>query len=211
MRPPRPSRTRAALTVLLAGGMLALAACAPETAPTPAPTSTGDPTPESVAPSATGAPTATPDATAGDEIAVPARCEDIYSADMLAALESQNPPLNDPGVTMYSTEIVEALEIIEAGAPSIRCSWGVPSEVGLATNVTIVDAAEAALLLERLPANGLACESFADGTLCRVSAENSVADFGETHFVRGNGWVATHWINFDPEGYTEDIVRTLWG
>jgi hypothetical protein len=204
---PDTSRSRLALAAIVASAALALAGCVPE--PGPSPSSTGDPSPAQTTPGVTPSASATPDA--GDDMALPARCEDIYSADMLATLNEQNPPLNDPGVTMYSSQIVEALEIIESGAPSIRCSWGVPSEVGLATNVTIVDAAQVALLRETLPAEGLVCEEAGQGTLCTMSGTNDVADFGETHYLRGNGWVSTHWINYDPEGYTDDIVGMLWG
>ncbi|PZU37985.1 MAG: hypothetical protein DI573_10630 [Microbacterium sp.] len=208
MRTDTP-RSRRALTAVLASAALALAGCVPEPGPTPS--STGDPSPAQSTPGATPSASASADAGAGDDIALPARCEDIYSADMLATLTEQNPPLNDPGVTMYSSQIVEALEVIESGAPSIRCSWGVPSEVGLATNVTIVDTAQATLLRETLPAKGLVCEEAGQGTLCTMSGTNDVADFGETHYLRGNGWISTHWINYDPEGYTDDIVGMLWG
>ena len=60
---------------------------------------------------------------------------------MLASLNAANPPLNDPGVTMHSTQNVDALELLNSGIPTLRCSWGQPSEYGLATNVSVVDAA----------------------------------------------------------------------
>ena len=34
---------------------------------------------------------------------------------------------------------------------------------------------------------------------------------GETHYVGDGAVVTTAWINFAPEGYTEDVVATLWG
>jgi hypothetical protein len=44
-----------------------------------------------------------------------------------------------------------------------------------------------------------------------VDLDDNEVTLGESHFVRGDGWVTTAWINFAPEGYTEDIVSTLWG
>jgi len=147
---------------------------------------------------------------------VPGACEEIYSAAMLAQLQSANPPLNDPGVTMLSTENADLLEIIHGGAPTLRCSWGQPSEVGLATNVTAVDAEQEKAVLAALPAAGFGCEALGDGTVCRIEQKGVTLDDeeytrGETHYVGGGGLVTTAWINFAPEGYTEDIVATLWG
>ena len=123
--------------------------------------------------------------------------------------------LNDPGVTLLSTELTPGLEILES-APTIRCSWGAPSEFGLATNVTVIDQAQAETLGQAMRESGMTCADYEQGTMCRIEVEHLteddvVAKTGETHYLRGNGWVSTHWINFAPEGYTEDIVATLWG
>ena len=61
----------------------------------------------------------------------------------------------------------------------------------------------------------MTCKPHAEGTICRTREDLFVdgelyATVGETHYFRDNGWVATHWTNFAPEGYTEDIVATLW-
>ena len=151
-----------------------------------------------------------------DNIALPTECEQIYSPQMLASLTAQAPPLNDPGVTMLSTQNAELLEILHSGLPTIRCSWGAPSEFGLATNVSIVDAAQSAAIAAALRGAGFGCEQHAGGTICRadktvITQDDEQVRQGETHFVRGNGWVSTAWINFAPTGYTEDIVGTLWG
>ncbi len=135
---------------------------------------------------------------------------------MLATLMAQAPPLNDPGVTMLSTQNAELLEIMGSGIPTIRCSWGGPSEFGLATNVSIIDAGQSAAILAAVQSSGLGCADYAGGTICRIEQKRLDFDdqevaFGETHFLRGNGWVSTSWLNFAPEGYTEDIADTLWG
>ncbi|MCP2637327.1 hypothetical protein K0817_012245 [Microbacterium sp. HD4P20] len=186
--------------------------CQPEPGQTPSPASTTSleaPTPD---PSFSPIETELPDA----DFALPESCEEIYSADMLAQLQAANPPLNDPGVTMLSTESADLLEIIHSGAPTIRCSWGQPSEFGLATNVTVVDAGQADAIAAALPAAGFGCEALGDGTICRIEQRGITLDDqeytrGETHYLGEGAVVTTAWINFSPEGYTEDVVATLWG
>ena len=197
---------QSAIAVVLVG-VLALVGCA--AGPEPTMTSTGDPTPEVTTPGAS--PSAEATTKPGADISIPASCEDIYSPEMLATLESENPPLNDPAVTMDSTEVVEALEVLGSGLQTLRCSWGLPSSYGLATNITIVDAAQAQTVVDSLPERGFACEELADGTVCRAQQSDGENSFGESHYLRANGWVSTRWINFGPQGYTEDIVSTLWG
>jgi hypothetical protein len=211
----RSPRLLALLVVAATAG--GLAACAPEPGE-PTPSSTPRPSvsaSESASPTAPSTPTPTATASA-DEIALPATCEDIYSDTMLASLNSKAPPLNDPGVTLHSSQNAELLEVLSSGIPTIRCTWGAPSEFGLATNVSIVDAAQADAVLATLNSSGFGCAEQSGGTICRIEQKTITQDdqevtFGETHFVRGNGWVSTAWINFAPEGYTEDIVASLWG
>ncbi len=204
------TRVRAiAGAVLLAIGAAGLAACVPE----PAPTATS--TTSSPGATAGSGPSATPTAPAA-VLELPASCEDIYSADMLAALNAQNPPLNDPGVTMFSTQNADALDLLGSGIPTLRCTWGTPSEYGLATNVSIVDADQAAALLQSLQEQGFGCADADGGTVCAIeqqvlSQDDSIVHIGEEHLLRGNGWVSTRWIDFHPDGYLDAISATLWG
>jgi hypothetical protein len=189
---------------------LALSACAPE------PTSTS--TPSASASRTTGTPEPTTSATpsdAADEISLPAACEKTVSPAMLAELQNTLGPLNDPGITLYATKVVPALEILESGAPTLRCTWGYPGEEGLATNVTVVDSNQAASVLDALAAAGFGCEDHDGGTLCSIQSQSvdfddNLVTQGETHYLRGNGWVTTAWIAAMPAGYTEDIAATLW-
>lgn len=208
-------RARLLTATAVAMTVLGLVACAPE-GPGDA---SGTPT-ATVAPTATptATPTPTPTIVPGADIELPGSCEPIYSSAMLALLNAENPPLNDPGVSMFSTGIEAVYNMIEevsASGDSIRCTWGKPSESGLATNVSIVTAAQAATVQSALEASGLDCAPYRSGTLCRIVIDNSQEEYGnvygETHYLAGNGWVATNWLNFAPEGYTEDIVATLWG
>ena len=196
----------------VAAAALLLTGCRPEPAATP--TSTPTVTMEQPTPGPSVSPIETEKPQAGFE--VPGSCEEIYSAGMLAQLQGSNPPLNDPGVTMLSTENADLLDIIHGGAQTLRCSWGEPSEYGLATNVTAIDAEQSGAILGALPAAGFGCEALGEGTVCRIEQRGVTLDDeeytrGETHYIGDGGLVTTAWIDFAPEGYTEDIVATLWG
>jgi len=207
------------MRVLAASALLAVAAvlvtgCRPEPGPTATTSERATPSSTAETPSPTPTPVETNLPDAG--FTLPGTCEGIYSAEMLASLQAQNPPLNDPGVTMNASQNVDALELLSSGIPTIRCSWGQPSESGLATNVSVIDAASGVALLDALRVAGFGCQSMWEGTLCEiaqrtVNLDDEEVEFGETHFVRGDGWVSTAWVNFTPEGYTEDVVKTLWG
>jgi len=212
-RPRKPARVAAgaAAMIVLCLGMLG---CQPE--PAPSPSASVDPSP-SASPAASASPTPTPteSAQAGEDIDLPTGCEQLYSPTMLASLQ-QKGPLNDPGVSMTSTQNVDALELLTSGIPTVRCSWGAPSETGLATNVSIVDGAQSAAIAEALANAGFSCESGDGATVCRyaqtmVDLDDDLVELTETHALRANAWVSTATINFESEGYTEDIMATLWG
>lgn len=209
---PRPHAWRVtAGAVFVAALAVITTACVPE----PAATSTPSPTASAALPSPT--PSATETIAPGDDgMALPATCEDVYTPEMLATLQAEVAPLNDPGTTMSSTENATALEILASGTPTLRCSWGPPSERGMSTNITIVGADQAGAIADALTGSGFSATELAGGTLYEYSQEmvtqdDVLVELGETHYLRGDGWVATRWINVDPEGYTEAIVSTLWG
>ncbi len=196
---------------------LSLVGCQPEPGPSPVgecergPSSRAHRHPLQRQPS----PTPSETAGAGEEIALPAACEELYSAAMLASLQ-RRAPLNDPGVTMNSTQNVGALEILTPasrrsaarGAP--RASPGSPRTCRSSTP------AQSAAVSDALRSAGFACEPIEGGTVCRteqtvITQDDEQVTLSETHFLRGNGWISTATINFEPEGYTEDIVSTLWG
>lgn len=207
----RAKRIAAAFAVVTAVTLLSTG-CRPDpgTTPTSSPSETLErPTPGS---SPTPIETELPDA--GFEM--PASCEEVYSEAMLAQMAAANLPLNDPGVTMLSTENADLLDLIHSGVPTLRCSWGHPSEYGLATNVTAITPEQAGEIQSALAAAGFGCEQLGDGTVCRIEQRGVTLDDqeftrGETHYFGAGAVVTTAWLNLNPEGYTEDIVATLWG
>lgn len=185
-----------------------LTGCVPEPAASPAATSAA----ASTAPSAAPAPTAS---AAGDDISLPATCESIYPAATLADLTAQNPPLNDPGVTIFATQNAGALETLQSGIATIRCTWGAPGTKGLATNVSIVTPAQSRSVQDALAASGFACADADGGTVCTtekqvLDLDDKVVTTGESHLFRGNAWVATAYVDFLPDGYTAAIAQALW-
>ncbi|MCR2815987.1 hypothetical protein [Microbacterium jiangjiandongii] len=225
MRTSAETSTRLRRTALIVAvtGMLvgALAACQPE----PSASEPSGATPTSTPTAGTAKPDATPDATPeptpsatvpAQDIALPASCDDIYSSAMRGELEANVAPMNDPGVTMPSTQNADALALLESGVPTLRCTWGYPSEKGIATTVALIEPAAASDLVAALRNAGFACGEAQGGTLCRfnetlLSYDDKLVEKGETHFFRGNGWVGTVWLNYGPEGYTEDIASMIWG
>lgn len=183
---------------------------------------TPEPTQTSAAPSVepTAEPSAEPAETEApapsDEIALPASCDELFVGDLRATLDADLPPLNDPGVTMYSTENAEALSVLESGVPTLRCTWGRPSDRGIATTVSIVSAEQAAVIAEALSVAGFGSEEASGGEYFRtsqqmLSMDEDLVELGETHFLRGNAWISTRWINYGPSSYTPGIVDALWG
>ncbi|PTT22818.1 hypothetical protein DBR36_01270 [Microbacterium sp. HMWF026] len=198
--------------VTAAAVALVLSACVPE-AETAAPSA--GPVSSSAAPSQTSSATPTPTVSATPATALPASCDGVYSAAMRSTLENEISPLNDPEVTLLSSAQAPLLELLQT-IPTLRCTWGGPGDRGLATNVSIVDATQAATIRDALTGSGFGCDD-ADGTItCRieqrgVSLEDRPYERGETQAIMGDIWVSTSWINVNPEGYTQDILSTVGG
>lgn len=144
----------------------------------------------------------------------PTECAQIYSSDMLESLEASGLPLNDGSVDGSLGTTDADLEGVIGQNTTLKCSWGQAGEYGLNTNVTQVDDATAATVLDRLSSLGFDCYEESQGTRCvqsdTVSDELGTYRVGESHFVRGGVWIATHWINFAPDGYTQDVIASLW-
>lgn len=205
--------SRPALPAALLGAMIAvlLVGCVPEPADEGA-SSTASSSPASTPSGGAMTPSPAPSASAQ---ALPADCESLYSAEMRATLEADIPPLNDPGIEMLSTTNATLLETLQA-VPSLRCTWGPPSERGMTTTVAVLDADQRSAVLDAMNAAGYGCESAGEATICRteqrgVSLDDVPYTRGETHALQDGFWVATAWLNVAPEGYTEDILAQLRG
>ncbi len=184
---------------LLGAAGLALAACAPDPAPSdPAPTE--------------------PDPVESSEEAVaftvPSECESAYGEDILGALEgAEGFPLNDPSLTMASTEVERAAEVLD-GVESLRCTWGMAGEVGIATTIAEIGEEDEQALRDALAGEGFECTDEVPAVCSRSEAgDDEAGGFAvtETHLIGAGGWVATQDLNAQVEpDYSASIAATLW-
>lgn len=150
-----------------------------------------------------------------DQVALPTDCEAIYTPQQWSELSNATDlPFNHPGVvsndrlTMYDD--VNALLLAH---DKLACSWGGPSEYGIITWVTEVTPEESAEAVRALEANGNDCGEQLGGIRCTFEfAEDDAGTgvAGYSHVLRGNLWIATHWVNVAPKNYSEGIVETLF-
>jgi hypothetical protein len=199
--------------------LVALAGCSGGGGSTPSASSEADtPAAESGSPTATSIPEPSgPDTAAGAPV-LPSSCESIYSPAYLDMLGSSpeivlNPEWTaTPGqATLGSTD--PALIALLKGRERLDCFWVSPvgaSGIGLATSISLSGSDDQAVLLAQMTAAGFACTQQHAGTRCEIDRTDANASWGETHFIGGGLWIATSYVDFAPDGYTDDIVATLF-
>ncbi|QTV79545.1 hypothetical protein [Microbacterium sp. NIBRBAC000506063] len=199
------ARSRAGGLVAVAALVVLLTGCQPEPLPTDEPTLEPSPTP-SMSESLPAEP---------EEIALPGDCGEVFDEAFTADMESANLPLNDPGLTMPSAELPGALDLLET-VPALRCTWGTPSEVGIATTVALVTPEQASALLTEAQANEFACAAATDAeTRCTFLLEGGDDEFGTfrqggEYVLRDNVWIATQWLNVEIPEYADHAVAMIW-
>ncbi|WEO76795.1 hypothetical protein BJQ94_15755 [Cryobacterium sp. SO2] len=148
----------------------------------------------------------------------PTSCDEIYSPAMMTTF-SETRTLN-PAWTVGSDDVLqvgttdEELAGLIEGDEHLTCIWaaeGGGSDSGLTTNVVFVTAAQSEAVHARLNAIGQSCYEELGGIRCVIeTAKDSDGSSGESHFLRDGIWLATHFVNAGPDGYTHDIVATIW-
>ena len=179
--------------------------------PTPIATSSESPTP-TVTPSVT--PTPTPTTEDPDSITLPTECSEIFSPAYFDQISGYGLPLNDPTIADSPITKSESVERLREALPNLRCTWGAASETGILSAVNIVDEAERNAAIAALTDDGYTCAEELSGTVCTIEFLDDTGEFaaaGESHYLRGNGWVSSYWTQIDFTGYNEDIIATLWG
>jgi len=208
----RTAHAPAALTAALL--VAALSACAPLSAPTPAAATSEAASP--VAPVATAS-AAMPTIAA---MAVPATCDELYSADFRAGLEAAGFALNpaDKDLTQYKdigSEDGQLIAMIEGAPDRLTCHWlaavGASSEAGLATNVLAVPEAVSTAAMARMEEMNFSKTASSGGIRFSYEEHTENGDFGESHLFREGLWLATAWTNFGPDGYTADMATSIFG
>ncbi|TFB96979.1 hypothetical protein [Cryobacterium sp. HLT2-28] len=167
-------------------------------------------TPAPVALAAAPAPAATP---AGPH---PSTCGELYSPAMAAAFGTAvlNPAWTEAADSevRHGTADAELSTVIDA-ADKLTCVWGNPkggSDSGLTTNLVWVTAEQSAAVKARLAAAGMTCYEELGGLRCVTETSGDAGTSGESHFVRDGIWLATHYVNSGPDGYTHDIIANVW-
>jgi hypothetical protein len=183
---------------------------------TSAPTSSGSAAPAETSTATPVAPSATRDPAAGAAV-IPPSCESIYSPGYLETLRASpgvvlNPEWTaTPGQASLGTKEDTLLPLLES-REHLDCFWVAPgggSGMGLSTSISLAASDEQASLVSQLTAAGFGCTEQGNGTRCAVDRTDEYALWGETHFIGGGLWIATSYVEFAPDGYTDDIVTTL--
>jgi len=166
-------------------------------------------------------PVAAPTAAVAPGTPKPASCDRIYSPAMMAAFGDLvlNPSWTTaPGAQVTDgTDDPELLAVIKADE-HLSCRWvspAGPSGSGVVTNVVWVTPEQSAAVQARLGALGFECYEELNGLRCITEttsdAGGSTEVSGQSHFLRDGIWLATRYVNAGPDGYTHDMVNTIWG
>lgn len=158
--------------------------------------------------SATSAPVPTPVASV-----IPGSCAKIYTTDWATQLSPNvlNPSWSkSAGLIGSNNDTAQALLRQTA---QLTCVWGATDAEGtnyLVTTLAVVTSDQAAAAQAALKAASYDCVTQYSGVKCVIQSTNSAGTWGETAFFKDNVWISTFWQNLGPDGYTNDIINTLW-
>jgi len=199
VRPVPLVRGAGALAAVAA--VLFLAACAPEGG-TPTPTSSS-PSPSSSA--STSTPSPSPSVSTAASAQIPDDCRAMLTPNVLAQLGDT--PLNDPATGVNGG--------VQADG-SLVCLWrdARADTTFLETDITRMNRGPALDLLNQLAdEQGFTCYTPDQGTRCEKTWQNEqypVTD-GRTLFWRDDILIDTTFSNLAPSGYTDSVVRSIFG
>lgn len=198
---------RPAVVAVIAAALLT--GCAPEgydggAAPAPSATASGTAAPSGSA-TPVASPSPSPSGTAEASPEIPRDCRAILTEAVLAQLEGT--PLNDPGLG-------ESTGVQPDG--SLVCVWRDPGAdtTGLTTTISKESMGPALDRLNALVATeGFTCFTPDEGTRCEKTWPNSVYPVtdGRTLFYRSGLLIDTVYSNLAPAGYTDAIIRRIFG
>jgi hypothetical protein len=146
----------------------------------------------------------------------PAACDKIYSPGMVAAFGDLvlNPAwTTDPGSDVREGSDDPQLLAVINNTEHLSCHWVSPvgpSGSGVVTNLVWVTAEQTQAVGNRLRELALNCYEELGGLRCITETRTEEGISGQSHFLRDGIWLATQFINAGPDGYTHDMVATLW-
>ena len=141
---------------------------------------------------------------------IPGACEQLYLPLMFERLQANYPPLNDPTMSDPNFSNTDELEELLRSTEYLQCTWGRASEAGIVTAVARVTEEQSAAALAILEDGDFSCNEQQEGTRCVTREETDGNVLGETHFLRGDVWLSTFWLNAPVRGYTENMIEALW-
>ncbi|WP_159599933.1 hypothetical protein [Agromyces humi] len=181
-------------------------------APTGAAPATTTATPAAV--EATEAPVQVPPVSV---FAIPPDCAGMYTKDWSADMNGfvLNPAwAADPSNLQYGSRDDGLVTVLEA-TKLLTCKWASPNggtDRGITTNVASLTPEQQASTIAHAQASGFDCYQELGGTRCVTeTAPSADGQSGESHFLRDGVWIATVWINLQPDGYTHDMVAAIFG
>ncbi|MCP2029962.1 hypothetical protein L1277_000026 [Okibacterium sp. HSC-33S16] len=168
--------------------------------------------PAPVAPSSAPPAPSTPPTPVPVDTPIPAACEQAYSPELLATLQANHPPLNDPSMSTATFSDIERLDNTIRASQPLVCTWGVAGPIGIATAVSRIAEQQAVSARSAMEEGGFACTPLGDAVSCVIQREGDKGfTVGESHYLRGTIAVSTRWINTSIDGYTEGMVAAIWG
>lgn len=147
---------------------------------------------------------------------VPASCDGVYSRDWAPEMGGLvlNPEwVLEAPVAETTTSFDVELNETSQQTRTIVCRWGHEnggSDRGVTTGIGPVTAEEQQSVLARMQQLEFDCYEELGGTRCVTEMSDDNGSLGESHFLRDGVWIATKWLNISPDGYTHDIINTLW-
>jgi hypothetical protein len=190
----------------------------------PSGSASGSPTPLGTA---SPAPTITPSDDPGSSDApapstghaVPGSCGELYSSGMVATLQGAGVALNPSWIfeagqfDPVGTQVGSLQPILET-SPKLSCTWTTPgggSEVGLTTEIVNVTEAQADQIVETLTSIGWSRLDELGGVRFVVQQNMEGNAVGESQFLRDGLWFSTQYVNLAVNGYTADMVASVFG
>lgn len=169
------------------------------------------PTPASTTTPAADDPNETP--TVAETASIPSECRGLYDDATWAMLSADSLlPLNIPEMTHDQNFTgSDTIDAVFAPLVSLECMWGQPGEYGISTWVATVDEAQAAEGLALLKGDGYDCGEQLGGVRCTKQHTDGSMIAGHSMVLRGDAWVATHFVNLTPDNYSDIVVGKLFG
>lgn len=194
----RPASAPLTAAVMLAAGLL-LVGCTPAAAPDP-----------SSSPGASTSPSASSSAA---PVALPG-CDAIYSAGVIATLESEGREpegdISEPYQGGWGTLDAGLEALLAAIDERVSCTWVLPaSESGSTTSVARLHEATRTAVLDALATAGFAAMPVDGGELWTYRFEDDFITYTEAHVITETLWIGSVYTFGDAQTLTLDAAALL--